>query len=167
VNRYGATAWRHWERWLPEQYAAIEDPGAFFAALGEEAARRVDDLAAQLAGDGRPGEGYVERAGRLASARARAEEVVLPQRVLPPPEGFADDEQDDEEGVRLEGGARPLAVDPGHPSWAEVDAEQRERAGQPLRGQIAAGGRDHNGFKQAGPPALSRRTADSRSAGSV
>ena len=67
-------------------------------------------------------------------ARARAEEIVLPQRVLPLPEAFADDEQDDSEGLRLEGGARPPAVDPGHPSWAEVDAEQRERAGRPPGG---------------------------------
>ena len=134
MNRYGAMARRHWERWLPEQYAAIQDPGAFFAALGEEAARQVDELAGQLAGDGGPGEGYPERAGRLAAARARAEEIVLPQRVLPPPEALADDEQDDEQGVRLEGGARPPAVDPGHPSWAEVDAEQRERAGRPPSG---------------------------------
>jgi len=59
---------------------------------------------------------------------------MLPQRVLPPPEALADDEQDDEQGVRLEGGARPLAVDPGRPSWAEVDAEQRERAGRPPSG---------------------------------
>jgi len=134
VNRYGAMGRRHWERWLPEQYAAIEDPGGFFAALGEEAARQVGELAEQLAGDGGPGEGYPERAGRLAAARARAEEIVLPQRVLPPPEALADDEQDDEQGVRLEGGARPLAVDPGHPSWVEVDAEQRERAGRPPSG---------------------------------
>jgi hypothetical protein len=56
---------------------------------------------------------------------------VLPQLVLPPPEAFADDEQDDDEGVRLECGARPPAVDPEHPSWAEVDAEQRERASGP------------------------------------
>jgi hypothetical protein len=128
VNGYGAMARRHWERWLPGQYAAIEDPGGFFAALGEEAARQVDDLAAQLAGAGKPGEGYLERAGRLASARARAEEIVLPQRVLPPPEAFADDEPDDSGGLRLEGGARPAAVGPGHPSWAEVDVGQRERS---------------------------------------
>ena len=129
MNRYGAMARRHWERWLPEQYAAIEDPDAFFATLGKEAARQVGDLAEQLAGDDQPGEGYLERAGRLASARARAEEIVLPRLLLPAPEAFADDEQDDDEGVRLEGGMRPLAVDPGHPAWAEVDAEQRERRG--------------------------------------
>jgi hypothetical protein len=134
VNRYGAMAWRHWERWLPEQYAAIQDPGGFFTALGEEAAAQVGDLAGQLAGGDQPGEGYLERAGRLASARARAEEIVLPQRVLPLPEAFDDDEQDGSEGLRLEGGARPPAVDRGHTSWAEVDAEQRERAGRPCDG---------------------------------
>jgi hypothetical protein len=131
VNGYGTMARRHWERWLPEQYAGAEDPEAFFAALGEEAARQVSDLAAQLAGEGPPGEGYLERAGRLASARSRAEEIVLPGLVLPAPEAFADDEHDDDKGVRLEGGMRPLAVDPGHPAWAEVDAEQRERRGGP------------------------------------
>jgi hypothetical protein len=119
VNRYGAMARRHWERWLPEQYTAISDPDAFFATLGEEAARQVDDLSAQLAEAGGPDKGYLERAGRLASARARAEEIVLPQRVLPPPEALADDEQDDEEGVRPEGGApacggpRPPVLDRG------------------------------------------------------
>jgi hypothetical protein len=63
VNGYGHAARRHWERWLPGQYAAIEDPDGFFTALGEEAARQVDDLAAQLAGAGKPGEGYLEWAG--------------------------------------------------------------------------------------------------------
>ena len=89
MNRYGAMARRHWERWLPGQYAAAGDPDAFFAALGEEAAAQVDELAAELAGDARPGEGYLERVGRLASARARAEEIVLPQRVLSLPEALA------------------------------------------------------------------------------
>ena len=79
MNRHGELARRHRERWLPEQYAALGDPDGFFTALGEEAARQVDVLAAQISGQGRPGEGYLERAGRLAAARARAEEVILPQ----------------------------------------------------------------------------------------
>ena len=34
MNRYGQLARRHWERWLPGQYAAIQDPDGFFTALG-------------------------------------------------------------------------------------------------------------------------------------
>src|SRR5438045_8640589 len=34
MNQYGETARRHWERWLPERFAAIENPAAFFPALG-------------------------------------------------------------------------------------------------------------------------------------
>jgi len=47
--------------------------------------------------------------------------------VLPQPEAPADD-QDKDEGLQVEGGTRPPAVDPGHPAWAEVNVEQRERA---------------------------------------
>ncbi len=35
------------------------------SALGEEIARQVDELADELAGDDRPGEGYLAQAGRL------------------------------------------------------------------------------------------------------
>jgi hypothetical protein len=57
------------------------------------------------------------------AARAIAEELVLPQRVLPDPE-LAADNQDD---VPPESGERPMVVERDHPSWAEVDAEQQER----------------------------------------
>jgi hypothetical protein len=29
MNRYGLIAQRHWARWLPRQYAAINDLGSF------------------------------------------------------------------------------------------------------------------------------------------
>jgi hypothetical protein len=126
MNRYGEMARSHWATWLPQAYAAIQEPDSFFSAIGEEAARQVDELASQLAGDGRPGEGYLERAGRLTAARSQAEEIILPQRVLPQPE-TPDDE--DQNGRPSPAAARPLAISQDHPTWAEVNAEQRERLG--------------------------------------
>ena len=127
MSKYAEMARSHWATWLPESYAAIQDRDSFFSAIGEEAARQVDELADQLAGDSQPGETYLQRAGRLTAARQQAEEIILPQRVLPPPETPQDQDQDDSQPATA--AERPAAVSPGHPMWAEVDAEQRERLG--------------------------------------
>lgn len=128
MNRYGVIAQQHWARWLPRQYAAISDPDSFFTALGEEVARQIDTLTDELADEIKQSDTYLAHVGRLFAAHAIAEELVLPQRVLPDPELAADDGQDDQEGARSEGEERPMVVDRNHPSWAEVNAEQRERA---------------------------------------
>jgi hypothetical protein len=128
VNRYGVIARRHWARWLPRQYAAIGDPESFFTTLGEEVARQIDDLTDELAGETGQGDSYLARVGQLIAARAIAEEFILPQRVLPEAELAADDDQ---ESVGPECGERPVVVDRSHPSWAEVNAEQQERANGP------------------------------------
>ena len=131
VNQYGVIAQRHWARWLPRQYAAIGDPESFFTTLGEEVARQIDDLTDELAGEIGQGDSYLARVGQLLAARAIAEELILPQRVLPEAELAADDDQED---VRPECGERPMVVDRNHPSWAEVNAEQQERANDPESG---------------------------------
>ena len=131
MNRYGVMAQRHWARWLPRQYAAIGDPESFFTMLGEEAARQIDDLADEFAAETGQDNSYLARVGQLVAARAIAEEVILPQRVLPQAELAADDEQDDQEDVEPKRGERPVVVDRGHPSWAEVEAEQHERVNGP------------------------------------
>jgi hypothetical protein len=95
MNRYGLMARRHWERWLPTRYAAIEDPDSFFADLGKQVAGRIDHLAMDLAGDDQPGEGYLGKAGRLGQARHQAEEIVLTEMVLLDPEPEAEDDPDD------------------------------------------------------------------------
>lgn len=129
MNKYATMARSHWQTWLPGRYAAIREPDSFFSTLGQEAEQQVEELADQIAGDAQPGEGYLERAGRLAAARSQAEEIVLPQMVLPEPEpGPAADPT--EETAPQESSARSAAISPGHPLWAEVDAEQRERTGQ-------------------------------------
>ncbi len=86
MNRYGEMARRHWARWLPGRYAAIEDPEAFFSDLGHEAGERLSALACELAGDDQPGEGYLGKAGRLGEARHRAEQIVLAEMILLEPE---------------------------------------------------------------------------------
>ena len=102
VNRYGVIAQRHWARWLPKQYAAISDPESFFTTLGEEVARQIDDLTDELVGEiGQERLDYLAHVGRLFAARAIAEELILPERVLPEAELAADDDQEDvQPGVR-------------------------------------------------------------------
>jgi hypothetical protein len=125
VNRYGVIAQRHWAQWLPRQYDTISNPDSFFTTLGEEVARQIDDLTDELVSEIRQGDSYLAHVGRLFAARAIAEELILPQRVLPDPELAADDQ----DGVPPESRERPMVVDRDHPQWAEVDAEQRERIG--------------------------------------
>ena len=127
MNRYGAMARSHWARWLPQRYATISDPDSFFSTLGQETARQIDELAVELAGDDRPGEGYLEKAGRLAAARSQAEEIILPQQVLLAPEPETS-EDPKENNPATATGERPLVIDRSHPLWAEVNAEQQELA---------------------------------------
>jgi hypothetical protein len=127
MNRYGAMAQAHWARWLPQRYATISDPDSFFSTLGQETEQQIDDLATELAGDDRPGEDYLAKAGRLTAARSQAEEIILPQQILlaPEPETGEDPEEND---LPAAGGERPLVIDRSHPLWEEVNAEQQELA---------------------------------------
>jgi len=115
LTYYGELVRRQWQGCLPDVYQQIRDPGAFFAVLGEVIAQRIDELADYVAGDDPPGEGYLAKVARLTAARDHAKGRVLGEYLLLPLE------ED-----------RPVVVDRGHPSWAEVDAEQRERLGDPL-----------------------------------
>jgi hypothetical protein len=129
VNQYGTMAQRHWARWLPARYAAIPDPNSFFLALGEEVAQEIGDLSIELAGDDQPGEGYLEKVGRLNMSRLQAEEIVLKERVLLEPEPGADPDSsgpDEQDGLASQ--ERPLIVDRSHPLWEQVNAEQEELA---------------------------------------
>jgi hypothetical protein len=94
MNRYGLMARQHWEKWLPSRYRTIEDPDSFFSDLGREVASRIDQLAFQLAGDDRPGEGYLGKAGRLGQARHQAEEIILAELVWLNPEPEAGEDPD-------------------------------------------------------------------------
>ena len=115
LNYYGELMRRPWQGCLPDVYQQIRDPSNFFAVLGEVIAQRIDEHIDDLAGDDQHGEGYLAKVARLTAARERAQERVLGEYLLLPPD----------EG-------RPVITDRGHPSWAEVNAEQRERLGDPL-----------------------------------
>jgi hypothetical protein len=127
MDRYGAMARSHWARWLPRRYATINDPDSFFSTLGQDTARQIDELTAELAGDDQPGEGYLAKAGRLTAARSQAEEIILPQQVLLEPEpGMREDPEENDLPSAVTG--RSAVIDRSHPLWAEVNAEQQELA---------------------------------------
>lgn len=94
MNEYGVMAQRHWQRWLPQRYAAIENPDDFFAELGEEVAAEIADQWARmrLEAGNPPGEDFMDGVGRLNALRKQAEEIVLHDRVLLPPEPGAEDD---------------------------------------------------------------------------
>jgi hypothetical protein len=107
-------------------YAQIEDPDAWLAAIRRQFARQAGELADDLAGDDRPGEGYLAKAGRLTAARLMAEEIIRHENGPLTSDDHGEDEDEDEES---RSGERPVVVDRNHPCWAEVDAEQQERIG--------------------------------------
>ena len=121
MNRYGQMARKHWARWLPARYATIEDPTSFFSDLGNQAEQRIDQLTDRMAGDDPPGEDYLAKAGRLGQARMQAEEIVLAELILLPPE--TDEDQDHPPATQ----DRPRIVTRDHPAWEQVAEEHRLR----------------------------------------
>ena len=101
MNVYGERAMEHWRRWLPARYATIQDPEAFFSTLGVQAESQVLDLAEQLEGPDLPGEGYLEKVGRLNMARMQAEELVLREVILLEPEKAETDDDEDPNSMDL------------------------------------------------------------------
>ncbi len=86
MNKFGQIAHDHWKKWLPERYATIRDPETYFSMLGDEIQEQVHEVADALAGNDRPGEGYMEKLGRLNMARFNAEAQVLREMALLEPE---------------------------------------------------------------------------------
>ena len=94
MNQYGGLARQHWMRWRPATYAAMTDPAAYFTDLGEQAASEITRLWAQMraqAGNP-PGEDYLARVARLNALRRQAEEIVLADLILLPPEHDASED---------------------------------------------------------------------------
>ncbi len=93
MNTYAARVMSHYQQVLPDQYATIPDPEAYFSTLGQEIETQVNDLTTRLAGPDQLGDGYLEKVGRLNMAKLQAEETVLADYlVLPEPN--QDDEED-------------------------------------------------------------------------
>jgi len=69
------------------------------------------------------------KVGRLNMARLQAEEIVLREQVLLPPEPGADPDSDDRgEESPVGQQAAPMIVHRSHPLWAQVNAEREELA---------------------------------------
>jgi hypothetical protein len=124
MNRYGRIAEAHWRRWLPTRYSEISDPSNFFTTLGQEVEEQVETLSLEIAGDDPPGEGYLDKVGRLNMARQQAEEMVLTEQVLLPAEPGVDPEETEPVPEQGSGGDWiPLREDPSHPFWIDNRAQ--------------------------------------------
>jgi hypothetical protein len=115
-----------WPWFGPPWCEQVEDLDSYLAAYWWALQPSAADAAELLAGDDLPGEGYLAKAGRLIAACRRAHEIITHEYApIAPEDEYADDGYDEPTPA----GERPLVVDRDHPSWAEVDAEQRERIG--------------------------------------
>ena len=126
MNRYGRLAQQHWAKWRPNQLSQIPDPETFFTDLGEEVERQIEALEIALAGDDPGGEDYLEKVGRLRTARMTAESQVLREMVLLEPEPGhpeAEDPQDRDlpPGVIGQTDWIPMVLRPGDPGYHDLD----------------------------------------------
>jgi hypothetical protein len=126
MNRYGRLAQQHWAKWRPNQLSQIPDPETFFTDLGEEVETQIEALEIALAGDDPGGEGYLEKVGRLRTARLTAESQVLREMVLLEPEPGhpeAEDPQDRDlpPGVIGQTDWMPTVLTPDDPHYHDLD----------------------------------------------
>ena len=98
-NPYGVMAWEHMARHLPDRFAQIPDPTAYFADLGEQIAEEIEETQTALAGSSTPGEDYFATLGRMRMAQLMAEEKVLSELAFLTPTEDPDDGPRDETGA--------------------------------------------------------------------
>jgi hypothetical protein len=126
MNRYGRLAQQHWAKWRPNQLSQIPDPETFFTDLGQEVETQIEALEIALAGNDPGGEDYLDKVGRLRTARMTAESQVLREMVLLEPEPGhpdAEDPQDRDLPPRVIGQTdwMPMVLRPGDPGYHELD----------------------------------------------
>ena len=97
MNQYGTRAREHWKRVRPQEYQTLLDPERFFQELGEEAARQVDELTDHLTRQQPAAEAYLDEVARRTTGRRQAEERVLAELILLPPEPTHPDAEPEEE----------------------------------------------------------------------
>ncbi|RLQ12686.1 hypothetical protein EAD96_00255, partial [Micromonospora sp. BL1] len=124
MNHYGAQAQRHWQTYLPQRYATIEDPNSFFSTLGEQAAQQIEQRTRELAGPDQPGEGYLGKLGRLNAAKQMAEEEILPELILIDPEIDSPTDETSSAPTTADPAWTPLVEDPTDPWWQRVAEEE-------------------------------------------
>jgi hypothetical protein len=112
-----------WPWFGPPWYEQVDDLDTYLAMYWCALHLSAAELAELLAGDDPPGEGYLAKVRRLIAARHQADDIIRHEYGPLTPEDEHDEPTPEED--------RPVVVDRDHPSWAEVDAEQRERLGDP------------------------------------
>lgn len=125
MNRYGRMAMEHWKKFCPQNFARIPDPETFFQKLGEEVEAQIIHLASSLAGKDEPGEGYMEKLGRLNMARANAESQILREMVLLPSE--EDELEEQKEREEEEAGQRKAAEEQEAEYWSWMADREEAR----------------------------------------
>lgn len=128
-EQYAAQAEKHWQEYLPDRYASIpeSDRSSFFSTLGEQAASQIEELTREIAGPDVPGEGYLDKLGRLNNARMAAQEVVLPQLILIDPDQTDLPENAAELATPASDPWVPMVEDPDHPYWQQVAEEEEDQ----------------------------------------
>jgi hypothetical protein len=86
MNRLGAMAEAHWAEWLPDRYATIGDPEAFFEDLGQQAAAEIEALYGAMLTAEPMGLSPSESAGWRATAKVNAENQIVSEMLLIDPE---------------------------------------------------------------------------------
>lgn len=79
MNPWGRRAMEHWQTHLPERYAALDDPVAYFTRLGEDAAARYLEIRDGMLEGLNPNDGSIDWASfqqRVAQADQTAREIV-------------------------------------------------------------------------------------------
>ncbi|MFG1804648.1 hypothetical protein ACGFI4_31345 [Micromonospora carbonacea] len=133
MNRYGAQAQKHWQTYLPQRYATIEDPNSFFSTLGEQAATAIEQRARELAGPDLPDEGYLGKLGRLNAAQRTAEEEILPELILIDPATDGPPDETPSASTMSAGPTwTPLVEDPNDPWWQRVAEEEDDQDDDPV-----------------------------------
>jgi len=96
MNKYSRIAKKHWTEFRPLALAELPESEReeFFSTLGEQMEARIINLTIQLEGSDTPGEGYLEKVGRLNAAKMQAEEIVLADQVYSTVEDDEDEETD-------------------------------------------------------------------------
>lgn len=77
MNHYGAMMQTHWRRHRPHEYATMTNRETFFANLGEEVQRLVQDREAELEEAVPADLAFQDRLERMRAARSTAERQVL------------------------------------------------------------------------------------------
>jgi hypothetical protein len=118
MNRYGAMAKSHWQEWMPSRYRRLENPDRFFEQLGEQAQTELEALVTATLATEPADLPERERDGWRAMARLNAEDQIIRELILIPPDAASPVED-----------AHPTVSESGQQEILRAMIEAEERAG--------------------------------------